>query len=51
MEGTLCLALIARDWKLTPPAGSPAAPELDPAISLRPKHGIPLRVDRRTELV
>ncbi len=47
MEGTLCLALIARDWKLTPPPGSPADPALDPAISLRPKQGIPLRIDRR----
>ena len=47
MEGTLCLALIARDWRLTPPPGSPAEPALDPAISLRPKDGIALRVDRR----
>lgn len=47
MEGTLCLALIARDWKLTPLPNSNPDPALDPAISLRPKHGIPLRVDRR----
>ena len=46
MEGTLCLAVIARDWKLTPPAGSPPEPALDPAISLRPKQGIPLHVER-----
>ncbi len=49
MEGTLCLAIIARDWRLTPAPGSPAKPVLDPAISLRPKHGMPIRVDRREQ--
>ena len=47
LEGTLCLALIARDWQLSPAPNIPAEPTLDPAISLRPKHGIPLRVDHR----
>lgn len=47
MEGTLVLAVVARDWRLTAPAGSPAEPELNPAVSLRPKRGIRLRIDRR----
>jgi cytochrome P450 len=47
MEGTFVLAVVARDWKLTPPPGSPAVPALNPAVSLRPKHGIRLRIDRR----
>lgn len=47
MEGTLVLAVIARDWTLTPPAGSPTLPALNPAISLRPKNGVRLRIVRR----
>lgn len=46
MEGTLVLAVIARDWKLTPEAGAVSEPELKAAISLRPKRGIRLRIDR-----
>jgi cytochrome P450 len=47
MEGTFVLALIARDWRLTPPPDSPAIPPSTPAISLRPSKGIALRLDRR----
>ena len=47
MEGTFALALIARDWRLTPPPGSPAVPPATPAVSLRPSKGIRLRLDRR----
>ncbi len=47
MEGTLVLAVIARDWLLTPPADSPQTPKLNPAVSLRPAHGIPLKITRR----
>ena len=47
MEGTLVLAVIARDWNLTPPLGSPAAPPINPSISLRPREGVPLRIARR----
>jgi len=47
MEGTLVLAVIARDWTLTPPPGSPAVPRVSPTISLRPKQGIPLHIERR----
>jgi cytochrome P450 len=47
MEGTLCLATIARDWRLTPPRNSPAEPPAKAAISLRPARGIPLLLARR----
>jgi cytochrome P450 len=47
MEGVFVLAVIARDWKLTLPPGSPGEIACNPAISLRPKHGVPLRLDRR----
>jgi cytochrome P450 len=47
MEGTFALALIARDWRLTPPPGSPRIPPITPAITLRPTHGTPLQIDRR----
>ena len=47
MEGTLALAVIARNWKLTPRAGSAAVPEIEPAVSLRPKRGVWLTVRRR----
>ena len=36
MEGTLALAVIARDWRLTPPPGTATALRINPAISLRP---------------
>lgn len=47
MEGVVVLAVIARDWKLTAPPESPAVPPMTSAISLRPSHGIHLRIDRR----
>ncbi len=47
MEGTLVLAVIARDWSVTPMPGSAATPSIKPAISLRPSHGVRLRIDRR----
>lgn len=46
MEGTLVLAVIARDWRLTRIEGSASEPELKPAISLRPRRGIVLHIDR-----
>jgi hypothetical protein len=48
MEGVLSLATIARDWRLSTPLGAPFDIALNPAISLRPKDGIPLLVERRT---
>jgi len=47
MEGVLSLATIARDWRLSLPPGSPTEIAMNPAISLRPKHGVPLIVERR----
>jgi cytochrome P450 len=47
MEGVLILASVASNWKLSLPAGSPAELPLHPAISLRPKGGVRLHVDRR----
>ena len=47
MEGTLVLAVIARDWHLTPAPNTPRDPALKPAVSLRPAKGIKLHLDRR----
>ena len=47
MEGVLVLAAIAKDWKLTLPPNAPEEIAVQPAISLRPKHGVPLIVERR----
>jgi len=47
MEGVLSLATIARDYRLAPPPGASSQIALDPAISLRPKDGVPLLVERR----
>ena len=47
MEGTLALAVIARDWRLSPAAGGRAELAMKAAISLRPSGGVPLRVERR----
>jgi cytochrome P450 len=48
MEGVLSLATIARDWHLRPQPNAPAEIAMQPSISLRPKHGVPLIADRRT---
>ena len=47
MEGVLILASVARDWKLSLPEGAPRELPMWPAISLRPKGGVRLRLDRR----
>ena len=47
MEGTLCLAAMFRDWKMTVGAGAPAL-KLKPAASLRPAHGVRVRLERRS---
>jgi cytochrome P450 len=47
MEGVLILASVASHWKLSLPAGAPHNLPLHPAISLRPKSGLRLRLDRR----
>jgi cytochrome P450 len=47
MEGVLILAYVARHWRLSLPPGAPRELPLRPAISLRPKGGVHLRIDRR----
>lgn len=47
MEGALTLATIARVWRLTLPPNAPAKLAINPAISLRPRHGLPLHLDLR----
>ncbi len=45
MEGILVLAIIARRWKLRLVHGHPV--ELDPSITLRPKYGMKMKLERR----
>lgn len=47
MEGTLILAAILQDWRLSAPPGSPPELPLDPSVTLRPKAPVRLRVERR----
>jgi cytochrome P450 len=47
MEGVLILAFVASHWRISLPAGAPKELPLWPVISLRPKGGVHLRVDRR----
>jgi cytochrome P450 len=47
MEGVLILAYVTRHWRLSLPPGAPRELPLRPAISLRPKGGVHLRIDRR----
>jgi cytochrome P450 len=45
MELTLLLALLARRWRARPAPGPEVV--LQPVITLRPKHGIPMRLEAR----
>jgi cytochrome P450 len=47
MEGVLILASVAHSWKLSLPHGAPQELPMKPAISLRPKGGVRLRIERR----
>jgi cytochrome P450 len=47
MEGVFVLAVVARDWRLTLPEGAAEEIAYNPAISLRPKAGVPVVVQRR----
>jgi cytochrome P450 len=47
MEGVLILAFVAHHWRLSLPSDAPRELPMQPAISLRPKGGVRLRVDRR----
>jgi hypothetical protein len=39
-----------RDWRLTAPHGAEAEIALNPAISLRPRFGVPLVIERRANV-
>lgn len=47
MEAVLVLATIARRFRMRPV--QKGAVELEPLITLRPKHGMPMRIERRSE--
>ena len=47
MEGVLALATMVRDWRFNLPPGGASEIEVQPAISLRPKNGVPLLAERR----
>jgi len=46
MEGVLALATILRDWRVSLPAGASGTLEILPRITLRPKAGVVLQLDR-----
>jgi cytochrome P450 len=47
MEGVLALATILRDWRVSLPAGNSATLDVLPRITLRPRAGMMLQLDRR----
>jgi cytochrome P450 len=47
MEGVFVLATILRDWRLRLAPDAPENLPVNPLISLRPKHGVPLVIERR----
>jgi cytochrome P450 len=47
MEGALCLAAMVQDWSFSLPPSAAEELPLNPAISLRPKGPVMLRVERR----
>ena len=47
MEGVLILAYIAAHWKLALPADAPKDLPMQPAVSLRPRGGVRLHIERR----
>src|ERR1044072_8341832 len=47
MEGVLLLATIAQEWQLKLGPGHPVEPQ--PLITLRPKYGMRMTVERRRE--
>jgi len=47
MEGVFVLATIFRDWRVRPAPDAPEELPMSPMISLRPKRGVPLVIERR----
>ncbi len=48
MEGVLALATIVREWRITLPPGHSGRLQVVPRITLRPKAGMPLLLERRS---
>ncbi|WP_263381599.1 cytochrome P450 [Granulicella arctica] len=46
MEAVLMLATVVQHWRLSLPEGSPEDLELLPRFTIRPKHAVPLRLER-----
>jgi hypothetical protein len=46
MEGVLALATILRDWRITLPAGREKTLDITPRITLRPKGGLFLHLEK-----
>ncbi len=47
MEGVFALATIFREWRVSPAPNAPEKLPMSPLISLRPKQGVPLVIERR----
>jgi len=47
MEGVFVLATIFRNWRVRPASGAPEELPMSALISLRPKRGVPLLIERR----
>jgi len=47
VEAVLCLATLAQRFRLRPPPGAPFAPEIECRLTLRPKGGLPMILERR----
>jgi cytochrome P450 len=47
MEGVLVIAALAQNWRLRPVPGHPV--ELQPVVTLRPRHGIRMTLERRAD--
>ncbi len=48
VEAVLCLATLAQRFRLRPPPGARFAPEIDCRLTLRPKGGLPMTLERRS---
>ena len=50
MEGVFVLAVIARSWRLSLPAGAATDIDYNPSISLRPRRSVPLVLEKITPI-
>jgi cytochrome P450 len=49
MEAVLMLATVVQNWRLSLPSGSPAELELLPRFTIRPKHSVPLLLEKLSD--